>query len=138
MSPKKTEKRKISDLTAPDFNLITSTLREFMSGLDQEDEDTGALVEELERLCTKLNGKTVRGTIVTRPASATPLDLVAVNINVGGLSWKEDGMNRARNQGLLENPSGFLTVANTTCLVSIILQHVSQSVRLRFPSLRPV
>lgn len=57
-----TKKRKISDLTATDFDLITSTL----CGLD---EDASGIVEKLERLRTK-HGKTVRETIVTRPASA--------------------------------------------------------------------
>lgn len=59
------KRRRVSDLTADDSDLVIRTLNQFMSSLDADDDETIDLIHELERTCTKLRGKTVFRTIIT-------------------------------------------------------------------------
>ncbi|EIM87874.1 uncharacterized protein STEHIDRAFT_155237 [Stereum hirsutum FP-91666 SS1] len=92
-----------------------------MSRLDPDDEETTGMIRDLERMCTKLERKT--------SSNSTFIHLLEAQISPKGLEWKQDGQapSRAREQGMLEAPNGFLTLESTRALTSLILEHVSQS-----------
>ncbi|KDQ49265.1 hypothetical protein JAAARDRAFT_212279, partial [Jaapia argillacea MUCL 33604] len=114
------KRRKISNLTHEDTNAIVDTLAEYCQALDVEDSETTGLVDDIQKICAKLQAKTQ-----TRFSSGTVLDLSAANIRTKGLEIKEGGRARAEDRSSQEKAGNWFGIENTRALIRLVRKHVS-------------